>query len=50
MEEREVKDMKKVLSIIAKIGVMSAVKAADTASILGCHQPKEPVALKKAKK
>ena len=42
--------MNKVLNVIAKIGIKTAVKASDTASMLGCHQPKEPVALKKMKK
>lgn len=42
--------MNKVLNVIAKIGIKSAVKASDTVSILGCHQPKEPAALKKIKK
>ena len=50
MEEGEVKGMKKMLNVIAKIGIKTAVKASDTASMLGCHQPKEPVALKKMKK
>lgn len=47
MEEGEVKDMNKVLNVIAKIGIKTAVKASDTASVLGCHQPKEPKTLKK---
>ncbi len=42
--------MKKVLNMIAKIGVKSAVKASDTASIFGCHQVAEPAAVKKLKK
>ncbi len=42
--------MNKVLNVIAKIGIKTAVKASDTASMFGCHQPKEPVALKKIKK
>lgn len=42
--------MNKVLNVIAKLGIKTAVKASDTASMLGCHQPKEPVALKKMKK
>ncbi|MBQ8435744.1 MAG: cyclic lactone autoinducer peptide [Oscillospiraceae bacterium] len=42
--------MKKLLNVIAKIGVKSAVKASNTTSMIGCYQPKEPAALKNLKK
>ena len=42
--------MKKVLNMMAKFGIKSAVKASNTASIFGCYQPKEPKAVKKLKR
>jgi cyclic lactone autoinducer peptide len=42
--------MKKLLNVVAKIGVKSAVKSCGTASMFGCHQPKEPESLKKISK
>ena len=42
--------MKKILNIMAKVGMKSAVKACNTASMIGCYQPKEPEALKKLKR
>lgn len=40
----------KILSLVAKAGMKSAVKSAGAASIYSYHQPKEPVALKNLKK
>lgn len=42
--------MKKILNVMAKVGMKSAIKASNTASMFGCYQPKEPSALKKLKK
>jgi cyclic lactone autoinducer peptide len=42
--------MKSIFSVLAALGMKSAVKASDTASILGCYQPKEPAALNNQKK
>ncbi|MGN1481004.1 cyclic lactone autoinducer peptide [Porcipelethomonas sp.] len=37
---------KRTMEAIAKIGMSTAVKAAGATSFYGCHQPKEPKALK----
>lgn len=41
---------KKLMTYLAVIGKKAAVKAAGDASVVSCHQPKEPAALKKLKK
>lgn len=41
---------KKVLGSIAAIGKFAAIKAAGSASCAGCHQPKEPEAVRKLRK
>lgn len=40
----------KVLGLIAKAGMKTALKSAGAASTYSYHQPKEPEALKKMKK
>lgn len=50
MVERRENVMKKILNIMAKIGMKSAIKASNAASMFGCYQPKEPLTLKKLKK
>lgn len=40
----------KVLKKIASASKFAAVKAAGAASCAGCHQPKEPIAVKKLRK
>ena len=42
--------MKKLINAAAKLGVKSEVKACGTASMFGCHQVKEPSAVKALKK
>ncbi|HEX3022030.1 MAG TPA: cyclic lactone autoinducer peptide [Lachnospiraceae bacterium] len=42
--------MKKVLNIVAKVGLKSAISAGNQISWLGAYQAKEPKELKKFKK
>jgi cyclic lactone autoinducer peptide len=37
---------RKIMEAAAKVGMNTAVKACGSASLYGCHQPKEPKALK----
>ena len=39
-----------VLKVIAKAGKISAIAGANSASVLGYHQPKEPEAARKLRK
>lgn len=41
---------KSVLKVIAKAGRISAIAGANSASVLGYHQPKEPEAARKLRK
>lgn len=41
---------KAILKKLAAVSKFAAVNAAGTSSAAGCHQPKEPEALKKLKK
>lgn len=41
---------KRIMEAAAKVGMNTAVKACGCASLYGCHQPKEPKALKEIAK